>query len=166
MLEINLNRVIFKCEAGNEIENKMLYSEQRTTLSDTNEEIEKDKIEWIVLEKDEENHRVLLLSKYLLDSYCYNESAENVSWENCDIRKWLNEDFYNAAFDEKEKEGRKCSKRGDAAYTFHRGARSRFPFPKHILDRTEGETPIPPKIQLVRQDRKVWLPPLGWLWLA
>ena len=95
--EENENRVVYE----DEIEKA---NKENKKSSDTNEEIEKDKIEWIVLEKDEENHRVLLLSKYLLDSYCYNESTENVSWENSDIRKWLNEDFYNAAFDEKEKE--------------------------------------------------------------
>ena len=72
--------------------------------SDVSEELKKDTIEWIVLERDEENHKALLLSKYLLDMYCYNENNENVSWENSDIRKWLNEYFYNTAFDDEGKD--------------------------------------------------------------
>lgn len=28
---------------------------------------------------------------------------ENVTWENCTLREWLNEDFFNAAFSEGEK---------------------------------------------------------------
>ena len=28
----------------------------------------------------------------------------DVTWEKCTLRKWLNEDFYNKAFDEEEKE--------------------------------------------------------------
>lgn len=61
----------------------------------------KEPIEWVVLsiEKD----RALLVSKYVIDLQPYNTSNENVNWETCSLRKWLNNDFYNEAFDMEEK---------------------------------------------------------------
>ena len=57
-------------------------------------------IEWIVLAKD--GGKTLLLSRYLLDRVPYNDKSENVSWENCFIRKWLNEEFISKAFNDEE----------------------------------------------------------------
>ncbi len=59
-------------------------------------------LEWIVLEKD--NNQALLISRYLLSRTPYNTEYESVTWENCTLRKWLNDDFYTEAFDEAEKE--------------------------------------------------------------
>ena len=61
----------------------------------------KDPIEWIVLER--KDNKALLLSKYILDCKCYNNEFKEVTWETCDLRKWLNNDFYNRAFSDKEK---------------------------------------------------------------
>ena len=61
-------------------------------------------IEWLVLENDEENHKVLLLSKYILDCKCFNDKYERVTWKTCTLRKWLNDSFYKEAFDEEERE--------------------------------------------------------------
>ena len=61
----------------------------------------KEEIEWIVLAKEE--NRMLVTSKYALDSKQYNEENEDVSWKTCTLRKWLNQTFINSAFDEKEK---------------------------------------------------------------
>lgn len=47
---------------------------------------------------------LLLISKYALDSQSYNNTREDVTWETCTIRTWLNEDFLNAAFSDNEKE--------------------------------------------------------------
>ena len=60
----------------------------------------KDPIEWIVL--DRQDDKVLLLSKYILDCKCYNNELKAVTWETCDLRKWLNNDFYNQAFNGSE----------------------------------------------------------------
>ncbi len=57
-------------------------------------------IEWIVLEKREKE---MLLSRYTLDAQPYNKVREETTWVKCSLRKWLNEDFYNEAFDAKEK---------------------------------------------------------------
>ena len=64
----------------------------------------KEEIKWTILDKDEENGRALLVSKYIIDAKYYNEEGGDVTWETSSIRKWLNNDFYNKAFDEKEKE--------------------------------------------------------------
>ena len=59
-------------------------------------------IEWIVLRK--KHDRMLLLSKYLLDSQRYHNRCESVTWETCSLRRWLNKDFYDEAFSPAEKE--------------------------------------------------------------
>lgn len=57
-------------------------------------------IEWIVLSSD--GNTSLLISKQTLDSKPYNEGWTSVTWEKCTLRKWLNEEFLNAAFSEEE----------------------------------------------------------------
>ena len=53
-------------------------------------------IEWVVLAK--EDGRALLLSKYALDCRLYNDDYVDVTWATCDLRSWLNGEFYEAAF--------------------------------------------------------------------
>ena len=55
---------------------------------------------WRVL--TEKDGKVLLLSKYGLDYKKYNETAANMTWENCDLRAWLNDEFMSTAFNEAE----------------------------------------------------------------
>ncbi|MBQ7001676.1 MAG: PASTA domain-containing protein [Oscillospiraceae bacterium] len=57
-------------------------------------------IEWVVLAVENEN--ILLLSRYALDSKCFHNRFESVYWENSSIRKWLNEEFLESAFDHEE----------------------------------------------------------------
>ena len=59
-------------------------------------------IEWTVL--DHQDGRTLLLSRYALDGMWYNAESIDTTWENCSLRRWLNTDFYNAAFDDTEKD--------------------------------------------------------------
>ena len=62
----------------------------------------KESIEWRVLEVKKD--KVLLISKDALDCQSYDASDIDCStWENCEIRKWLNNDFLNAAFSDAEK---------------------------------------------------------------
>lgn len=61
----------------------------------------KENIEWRVLAK--ENSRVLVISDKALDCQPYNSSyTEEVTWENCSLRKWLNGTFLNKAFSPEE----------------------------------------------------------------
>ena len=63
---------------------------------------EKNPIEWLVLKQ--ESKRQLLISKYILDAKPYNEVLKKCNWAECTLRKWLNEVFYNEAFNEDEKQ--------------------------------------------------------------
>ena len=57
-------------------------------------------IEWVVLCKD--GDKMLLLSKYALESMQFNAVQDEVSWEGSSLRAWLNGDFYQAAFSQEE----------------------------------------------------------------
>ncbi len=57
-------------------------------------------IEWLVLE--ERDGAVLLLSRCTLDAKPYNEKYGDITWERCTLRQWLNHDFTEAAFTERE----------------------------------------------------------------
>ncbi len=59
-------------------------------------------IEWIVLDYDEAEHRALLLSRYGLDAKPYHDKPDNITWEGCTLRSWLNDDFLRTAFTAEE----------------------------------------------------------------
>ncbi len=58
-------------------------------------------IEWLVLDEDESE--ILLMTKKCIDEIPYNEHIDNVTWENCSLRQWLNNEFFNTAFTDEEK---------------------------------------------------------------
>ncbi len=53
-------------------------------------------IEWEIV--SESDGRMILISRYILDSHAYNDDFSDVTWETCSLRTWLNNDFLNAAF--------------------------------------------------------------------
>lgn len=64
-----------------------------------------EEIEWRVIDADDENGKVLLLSEYGLDAKPYNDEFSFViKWEDCTLREWLNEEFYEEAFTDEEQE--------------------------------------------------------------
>ncbi|MDD2648924.1 MAG: DUF6273 domain-containing protein [Eubacteriales bacterium] len=58
-------------------------------------------ISWIILRRDGEN--ALVISEYLLDRLKYNNGYVIMTWEKCSLRRWLNDDFYKAAFTKAER---------------------------------------------------------------
>ncbi|MGN0408065.1 MAG: DUF6273 domain-containing protein [Bacteroides sp.] len=58
-------------------------------------------IEWIVL--DNQGDKMLVMSRYALDCQPYSTVIVNVNWETCTLRNWLNNEFYNTAFNDDEK---------------------------------------------------------------
>ena len=68
---------------------------------DNNTSNGKEALDWTVLDKN--GMSVLLISKQALDCQQYNTSYTGVTWETCTLRKWLNNDFINAAFSADEK---------------------------------------------------------------
>ncbi len=60
-------------------------------------------IEWLVVARD--GNKALLLSRYGLDAQPYNTEREDITWEKCTLRTWLNGTFLNKAFTAEEQEG-------------------------------------------------------------
>ncbi len=60
----------------------------------------KEQIEWLVLAK--EGNYLVVISNKILDRRAYHTDEVKITWENCELRKWLNSDFYNTAFTEAE----------------------------------------------------------------
>lgn len=58
-------------------------------------------IKWRVLSVNGDD--AFLMSDKAIDSESYHNIQENITWENCSLRKWLNSDFYNKAFSSSEK---------------------------------------------------------------
>ena len=63
------------------------------------ETLEKEKIEWLVLDEDDE--ALFIVSKKALASRPFDLSGNG--WEKSDIRKWLNSEFYYEAFKSEER---------------------------------------------------------------
>ncbi len=62
-------------------------------------------MEWVILDEDE--NEFFLVSRYAIDNKHFNESVgmtKDVLWEKSFIRGWLNDEFYNKAFNEYQKE--------------------------------------------------------------
>lgn len=61
-------------------------------------------IEWKVLNVDKENGKALIISKKAIEAFTYNRDEDSKNWQDCLLRKWLNNDFYDQAFDDDEKD--------------------------------------------------------------
>ena len=59
-------------------------------------------IEWEILDSNENG--TLLISRYILDVQPYDDEGDDVGWEECSLRKWLNGDFINSAFTKNEQD--------------------------------------------------------------
>ena len=64
-----------------------------------NDEIEP--IFWRVLRRD--NDGLLVRAELSLDVKPYNDEYIEVTWADCSLRRWLNEEFYNSAFNDEER---------------------------------------------------------------
>ncbi len=82
------------------------FSDGTTIVNGTEHWFKCEPIEWKVLSSSEGTYS--LVSSVLLDAHCYHSSKEERTidgktvyannYEHSDIRKWLNDDFYNSAF--------------------------------------------------------------------
>lgn len=57
-------------------------------------------IQWRVLSNN--NDELFVMAEKILASKPYHQVAVNVTWETCNMRSWLNNNFYNEAFDATE----------------------------------------------------------------
>jgi len=81
------------CETGSYI-NFGTY-EQDGDAADAEEDII-----WKVI--DIQDGKALVISLFGLDCVLYNNEFEDVNWETCTLRNWLNNDFLNTAFSDEE----------------------------------------------------------------
>lgn len=56
---------------------------------------------WIILDK--QDNRTLIISKYAICQKEYNKEFVGTTWENCTLRKWLNNDYLINEFNESER---------------------------------------------------------------
>lgn len=61
----------------------------------------KEPIEWIVLDKKDNN--ILCISDKALECRQYDDTYSSVRWEKCELRKWLNDTFVDNAFSIEER---------------------------------------------------------------
>ena len=61
-------------------------------------------ISWVVLHIDTQTKEALLTSKDVLDCRKYHGKKRTVTWQDSEIRRWLNAEFFNRAFNTAEKQ--------------------------------------------------------------
>ena len=59
-------------------------------------------IVWRVLEKTDSE--MLLISRFVIETLPMHTERTKISWDNCELRRWLNQFFYHFAFNEEEKQ--------------------------------------------------------------
>ena len=73
-----------------------------TWEQDCSEENGSEPIEWVVLSM--EGSDALVLSRHALECMPYSSNYVDTTWETSEVRAWLNEDFFDEAFTDQEKE--------------------------------------------------------------
>lgn len=58
-------------------------------------------IKWRVLQNS--GSELFILSEYILDCKRYHGEYSDITWRDCDVRRWLNDEFYSIAFNAAEK---------------------------------------------------------------
>ena len=61
----------------------------------------KEPILWRALDRD--GDYTFAVTEFCIDKKPYNNDFSTTSWEECSLRSWLNNEFYNLAFSEEEK---------------------------------------------------------------
>lgn len=101
-----------------------------------------ERIRWRVLQND--GKTLFVMADTALDSRAFNIGYDrSVTWENCTLRKWLNNEFYNMAFDSKEQESillQNISQSPGAAYR-HRNSGNDTKDKIYLLSITEATNP-------------------------
>jgi len=96
--KVSDQKIDFECITKYDVGNYLTYG----SYPQTKEGDDDTPIEWLVLKRD--GNKALLISRYALDCKP-NDEPGLTSWETCTIRKWLNNDFMNKAFNIAEQSG-------------------------------------------------------------
>ena len=62
-----------------------------------------DNTKWRVLEVDRQRENVLLIADAPICVKAYHDRDEDITWEQCSLRKWLNGEYFEKTFSEQEK---------------------------------------------------------------
>ncbi|MDK3160484.1 DUF6273 domain-containing protein [Kamptonema cortianum] len=68
-------------------------------------------IKWRVLQN--RGKELFLLSEYILDCKRYHSRDTEITWRSCNLRHWLNDEFYHTAFTDTEKQAVKMTHNTD-----------------------------------------------------
>ena len=121
-----------------------------TFEQDGNADNGEEEIEWLVIDAAANGESFLLLSRYALDCRPYDETYAPVTWEDCQLREWLNDAFYTDHFTDEEKEQilqTQSDNPDNDKYSTTGGAQTTDHF--FLLSLTEAET-LDPKYRTVR----------------
>lgn len=100
--------IIIAVIVGKSIISKSIINEQK--IKELVEKVDSIKVgdtidfgsyEWRVLDKN--GKQLLILAKDIVAKKPYNDTYEDITWEKCTLRKWLNNDFYKTSFNSAEK---------------------------------------------------------------
>lgn len=78
-----------------ELMNSREYAE-----ADVGDIIKFGKYEWEILAKRDD--KILVICKSIVEEKAYNNDKRSITWEKCTLRRWLNHEFFNSAFDSAE----------------------------------------------------------------
>lgn len=92
-----------------EVGSEFIFGEYEQDNDSTNG---KEPVAWTVLQI-EDGKAMLIASKGLDSGILYNDDTVTINWEVCSLRKWLNGEFADAVFDEKEKKALIRNEQGD-----------------------------------------------------
>ena len=73
---------------------------------DSMDEINEVDLEWLCLDVDADGNALLLTKDCIYCDLYHNTSntKEEITWQNCDLKKWLNETFLSLSFSEEEQD--------------------------------------------------------------
>ncbi len=91
-------------QINNVFNEELLFSTGKPIENGVTEWFIVEPIVWRILESDNDTYKVI--SEYILDLSCYSNASSSSNWnnyKNSQIRKFLNDEFYNSAFNNNEK---------------------------------------------------------------
>jgi len=92
----NLRQILL--ERGLPLNNPLIT--QLSTFVEIGEIIYFSGYDWRVL--DVQDNQALILSELVLETRSYNEKTKDITWEECSLRRYLNNDFYNKLHDKQK----------------------------------------------------------------
>lgn len=113
--EVDMNFIGVRPSFWINLTDEIVKANDLSILKDTDPEVErayvvlgstgseKTPLEWEILDYDEKNKKVLLMSRYRLEKLQYNSSTKKNTWADSSLRKYLNGEFIDTSFSDIER---------------------------------------------------------------